>query len=58
MTLQEILEKYSRIKENACTSNEWSELDEFIEELAQLASGTVILPGGDLPGDLFYEAIH
>lgn len=54
MTLQEILSKYSSLKSDAKRFNSWEKLDELVEELAQLASGTPIVPA-DLSEEAFNE---
>jgi hypothetical protein len=54
MTLQEILNNYAQMKDSARRFNDWKKLDEFVEELAQLASGTPIVPE-DLSEEIFTE---
>lgn len=43
MTLEEILTKYDQVKEDTRRFGNWSKLDELVEEIAQLATGTPLL---------------
>lgn len=54
MTLDDILSRYNELKNHGLKYDDWEELDEFMEELAQMASGTPMLPG-ELYEEIFNE---
>jgi hypothetical protein len=55
MTLQQIYRKYSQLKTAVKNGAEWNELDAFVGELAELASGTPLIPS-DLSEEIFNES--
>jgi glucose-6-phosphate 1-dehydrogenase len=54
MTLEQILRKYQYLKYNITGPQQWAKMDQFVEELAQLASGTPLVFDVDSP-QLFRE---
>lgn len=53
MTLEDMLKQYNSLRAYAMLYNDWSHLDQWVSELAELASGTPIFPGGDTPDEIF-----